>query len=132
MPKKRVALPELNESIYQEKMLRLRAALLAPFVGPEMAGRIAQQVVDDMTSSWKEGFSRVRTPYFKVAVPILDREGIKGGLRATYRAFVNEVASKVFTKGTETIDQVIAKFVAMHCDEAILREIVEGMQKLFA
>jgi len=130
MPKKRVALPELNESIYQEKMLRLRAAQLAPFVGPEMAGRIARQVVDDMTSAWKEGFGRIRQVYFKVAVPILDRAGKVGPARAIYRAFVNELMSKVFIKGTETIDAVIEKFVKMDADEGILREIVEEVQKL--
>jgi len=131
MPKKRVALPELNESIYQEKMLRLRASMLAPFVGAEMAGRIAGQVVDDMTSAWKEGFGRIRGAYFKVAVPILDREGIKGPMRALYRAFVNELTSKVFGKGTETVDFVVGKFTEMGADEGILREIVEGIQKLF-
>ena len=110
-------------------MLRIRAAMLAPFVGPEMAGRIASQVVDDMMNSWKEEIGRVREAYFEVAVPILDREGIKGPTRALYYAFVNELISKVFVKGTEDVDFVIAKFTRMGADERILKEIVEGIGK---
>jgi len=127
MPRRRPGIPKVNEEIYYEKMLRLRAAQLVPFIGVDRAAEVAGNVAQMMLSKWAEGFGHIRRPYYKVVAPILNRENIKGPLRALYRAFVCRLISKVIRLKTQSADGVIADFVAMGADEAILREICDKL-----
>jgi len=127
MPARRTAIPAVRTESYRLKMLRLHGAPLAMIFGAELAYTIAKPFVDDMTRKWQERFGEIRQQYFEVVAKILDDEGLIGPERAKYRAFVNELISKVLVKGTEDVEFVISKFVKMRCDEGILRRIADAL-----
>jgi len=132
MPARRTAIPAVRTESYRLKMLRLHGAPLALIFGSELAYTITKPFVDDMTRKWQERFGEIRQQYFEVVAKILDDEGLIGAERAKYRAFTNELISKVLVKGTEDVEFVIAKHVRLKCDERILRRIANALVPLAA
>lgn len=128
MPKK-PKLPATGYRVeaYSEKQLRIRAAQLAPFIGPEHAYYEAKKVVDKMTEKFAYRFGAIREEYDGVVKAILDRHGKRGPERAKYHSFYLAIKSKVVT-GKATVDELFNRWINFYeCDPAILDEILRAI-----
>lgn len=84
----------------------------------------AREYAEALTSARASGVGIYKNAYQEIK-PVLSRENVPSALWGLYKAFANELISKVQRRGIATIDEVEAKWVKLGMDESVLRAIVE-------
>jgi len=94
---------------------------------PGIPESVILSVVENQTASFASGFGLYHRIWVERVVPILKRHNVPSLEYAKYKAFTNELLSKVTEKGTIDIEALITKWVGQRCDPEILREIAEAI-----
>jgi len=100
-------------------------------ISPELKEALQEEATKRQLSNYESAYAMFNKSWTKVVVPILKANNVPPLDYAKYKAFTNEYIKKVLGKGkshpTETKDQVVAKYTALGCDQAILDKIINGV-----
>jgi len=112
---------------------RIRYKAKAFAIGMGITGgneRLAEEYADVLAEARAQGIGPYRMAYKEVK-PILLKLGVPSALHGLYKAFVNELISKVQRRRIATADEIIDKWTKLGLDPAVLREVAESTVQIF-
>jgi hypothetical protein len=83
----------------------------------------AKEYAESLTQARASGVGIYRNAYQEIK-PVLARERVPSALWGLYKAFANELISKVQRRGIATIDQIVDKWTVLGLDSGVLRAVV--------
>jgi len=127
MPRPRIGRAGYRTYLYKEKQLRLRTGYGHL---PEYLARVVEESVNEQTANWNSAFGQYHNLWRSVVVPVLEAHGVPRLQWALYRSFMNRIVSKVYIKGSQSKDAVIADYVNIFkADPAVLQDIVAALER---
>lgn len=95
---------------------------------------VPQELALEYTNAVAQTYALGFGEFYKARRKVMDSEvwaRVPSALRGLYLAFVNEVVSKVLTKGVASIDEIVGKWERMGLDPGLLWDIAEvlGFEK---
>jgi len=91
--------------------------------------KYAEDYAESLASARASGVGVYKSAYQDIK-PVLAREGVPSALWGLYKAFANELISKVQRRGIATVDEIVGKWVKLGLDETVLRAVVESVVEI--
>jgi hypothetical protein len=112
-----------QEGITTNPRYKLKAYAVAYGIG---AGNtdFAKEYAEALTSARASGIGIYKNAYQEIK-PVLSRENVPSALWGLYKAFANELISKVQRRGIATIDDIKAKWEKLGLDSNVLQAVIE-------
>ena len=130
IPKRGAQTKEVRTKIYSEKMVSWRTGKGHL---PEYLAKEGIAVAGEMLERYNRNFGEFHNRWVTVVVPILVKHGVPPLEYAKYKAFVNRLISKVFIKGSQSLDSVKNDFINIQkASPEVVDEIVSELQKIYA
>jgi hypothetical protein len=130
IPKRGSQTKEVRTELYSEKMVSWRTGKGHL---PEYLAEKGIEVAGKMLERYNRNFGEFHNRWVTIVVPILLKHGVPPLEHAKYKAFVNRLISKVFIKGSQSLDAVKSDFINIHkAMPEVVDEIVSELQKVYA
>jgi len=91
--------------------------------------RLAEEYADALAQSRALGIGVYRVAYKEIK-PLLMKLEVPSALHGLYKAFINELISKVQRRRIATIDEIVDKWSKMGLDPAVLREVAGALVEI--
>jgi len=88
--------------------------------------QLAMEYAEALTISRAMGIGVFRSAYAEIK-PVLMRTNVPSALWGLYKAFINEIVSKVQQRKIATSDEIIDKWTTLGLDASVLAECVESV-----
>ncbi len=92
---------------------------------------LAMDYANAITQARASGYGIYKNAYAEIK-PVLMRNEVSSALWGLYKAFVNEIISKVQRRKIATIDEIVDKWAKQGLDSGILRECAEAVVEITA
>ncbi len=92
---------------------------------------LAMDYANAMTQARASGYGIYKNAFAEIK-PVLMRNEVSSALWGLYKAFINEIISKVQRRKIATIDEIVDKWAKHGLDSGVLRECAEAVVEITA